>query len=209
VADVEPAEIEKSFPVPESATACVPFVASLALSVIVRVALREPEAEGVNTNAIVQFLPADTGAEVPQVELDCITKSFASAPETVIELIASEALPLLVRVIVEAEEAVPTFSPPNGTEPGATVTSGAVPVPVKATVCTLFAIALLLSVMVRVALRLLIAAGANVMLIVQLYPAATDVPQVLVSEKSAAFVPVMAMLLTERPAEPLLLNAIV
>jgi hypothetical protein len=45
----------------------------------------------------------------------------------------------------------------------------------------LFAVALLLSVMVRVALRALIADGVNVTLVVQLAPAGTEVPQVSIS----------------------------
>jgi len=206
---VAPGVIEKSLPVPESVTVCVPAVASLALSVIVSVALRDPAAEGVKDTLIVQFFPAATAPVVLQVEFDSTAKSLAAEPEIARPLIVSEALPLLVRVIVDAEEAVPTFSAGNETEPGASDTSGAVPVPVRLTVCVLFAVALLLSVIVKVAPRVLIPEGVKVTLMVQLAPAATDVPQVLLSAKSLPLVPLTAMPLMESAAEPVLLNVIV
>jgi hypothetical protein len=56
----------------------------------------------------------------------------------------------------------------------------ALPVPVRLTLCVLPARLLLLSVMVTAAVRLPMAAGVNVTLIVQVPFAATEVPQVLV-----------------------------
>ena len=57
------------------------------------------------------------------------------------------------------------------------LTTVAVPVPERLTVCGL---PLALSVMLTAAVRLPLAAGVNVTLIVQLAPAGTELPQVLV-----------------------------
>ena len=62
------------------------------------------------------------------------------------------------------------------------------------------------SVTLRVALRKPAAAGVNVTLIVQLAPAATLVPQVLVSVNSLLCGPVILMLLMLSVALPVLLN---
>lgn len=59
-----------------------------------------------------------------------------------------------------------------------------------------------MSVMARVAARLLLADGVKVTLMVQLAPAATEVPQLLVWAKSPALVPETAMLLTLKAALP-------
>jgi hypothetical protein len=66
----------------------------------------------------------------------------------------------------------------------------AVPVPLRETVCGLPGA---LSVTERVPLRLPVALGVKVTLTVQLAPAANELPQVLVSAKSPALVPVIAM----------------
>jgi hypothetical protein len=58
------------------------------------------------------------------------------------------------------------------------LTAGAVPVPERLTVCGLPAA---LSEMLTDAVRVPVAVGLNVTLIVQLPPAATELPQVLVS----------------------------
>ena len=60
---------------------------------------------------------------------------------------------------------------------GETLTRAAVPVPERLTVCGL---PLALSVMLTEAVRLPLAEGVNVTLIVQLAPAATELPHVLV-----------------------------
>src|SRR5438067_12118010 len=67
---------------------------------------------------------------------------------------------------------------------------------------TLSGLSAALSVIVRLPVRFPPAAGTNVMLIVQLAPAATLEPQVLVSAKSAAFAPETAMLEIVRLAFP-------
>jgi hypothetical protein len=70
-------------------------------------------------------------------------------------------------------------------------TTGVVPVPVSVTVCGL---PVALSVIVSVPVRVPPAVGVKVTLIVQLAPAATVDPQVLVSAKSLLFVPVIVIL---------------
>ena len=59
-----------------------------------------------------------------------------------------------------------------------------------------------LSLTVRVAVRVPVAVGVNVTLIVQLPPAATLEPQLLVCAKSPLLVPVMAMLVIDSAALP-------
>jgi hypothetical protein len=77
------------------------------------------------------------------------------------------------------------------------------PVPVSATVCGLPAA---LSATLTFAVRVPEAVGVNVTLMEQDAPAATDPPQVLVSEKSPAFAPVMLTLVTVNVAVPLLVR---
>jgi hypothetical protein len=81
-----------------------------------------------------------------------------------------------------------------------------VPVPVRLTVWGLLAT---LSVRVTVAVRAPLAAGVKVTLIVQLVPAATELPHVLVSAKSLALAPVTARLVTLKAALPVLLKVTV
>ena len=76
---------------------------------------------------------------------------------------------------------------------------GATPVPVRATVCGL---PVALSVTVIVPAWLPVAVGVNVTLIVQLPPAATEAPQVLVS----AYCALAAMLVTLNAAAPPLVS---
>src|SRR5215472_9804718 len=99
-------------------------------------------------------------------------------------LIASAALPLLVRVTVEAREVAPTFPLAKVSEVPLRLAVAPKPVPVKAKVWVLLATAPLLSAIVRVAVRALIAAGVKVTFRVQLPPAATELPQLLVWAKS-------------------------
>ena len=63
--------------------------------------------------------------------------------------------------------------------------------------------------MLTEAVRLPLADGVNVTLIGQLPSAATELPQVLVSEKSLAFVPVTVMLVMLKAALPVLLRVMV
>src|SRR5271155_4291708 len=99
----------------------------------------------------------------------------------VIPLIFKVALPLLVNVIVCAALLVPTVCEAKVRLAGARVTAGAVaaaPVPVKATDCGL---PLASSAMDTEAVRVPVAVGLNVTLMLQLAAAARVAPQVLVS----------------------------
>ena len=77
------------------------------------------------------------------------------------------------------------------------------PVPVRFTLCGLPAAS---SVMVTAAVRVPLALGVKVTLIVQLEPAATLDAQLLVCAKSLPFVPVMAILVMLSVALPLLVR---
>jgi hypothetical protein len=81
-----------------------------------------------------------------------------------------------------------------------------VPVPMRLTVCGL---PLALSVTETEAVRVPLAEGVKVTLIVQLVPAATELPQVLVWAKSLALAPVSAMLVILNAALPELVRVIV
>jgi hypothetical protein len=87
---------------------------------------------------------------------------------------------LLVTVTVFAVLVVVTATFPNASAAGLTVT-GTTPLPLSDTTCgLLFA----LSVIVRVPVRLPVAVGVKVTLIVQFPPAATEAPHVFVCPKS-------------------------
>lgn len=93
---------------------------------------------------------------------------------------------------------------------GCNLTAGAdAPVPLSATVCGLPAAS---SPIEMLALRLPLALGENVALMVQLAPAASvvePVGHVLVCAKSPALVPVIPILLMERADVPLLVSVVV
>ena len=80
------------------------------------------------------------------------------------------------------------------------------PVPERLTFCGL---PLTLSEMLTEAVRLPLTKGVNVTLIVQREKAPNDLPQVLVSEKSLAFVPVTVMLVMPKAPLPVLLRVTV
>ena len=89
---------------------------------------------------------------------------------------------------------------------GERLTAGAAPVPVRLTVCGL---PVALSARVRDAVRVPLAAGVNVTLIVQLFPATTLDPQLFVWAKSLVLVPERAMLVTLKVALPVLFRVMV
>lgn len=78
-----------------------------------------------------------------------------------------------------------------------------VPVPVRLIVCGL---PLALSEMLMEALRAPVALGANFALMEQLADAASELPHVVVSEKSPALVPLRVMLPMVKAAFPVLLK---
>jgi hypothetical protein len=86
-------------------------------------------------------------------------------------------LPVFVSVTVCAALVVPTFCPTNVRLVGDKLTADAIPVPVRPTV---WGLPLALSEIVMAPVRVPIAVGVNVTLIVQLPLAATDAPQVFV-----------------------------
>jgi len=118
-------------------------------------------------------------------------------PVMVIPFTARGALPALLMVTVLGELVVPIFCLPKLSE--LVDSDTAVPVPVRLTVCGLPAA---LSLTARVALLVPAAVGVNLTLMVQLEPAASVAPHVVVRVKSPLFPPVMVMLLMESVAVP-------
>jgi hypothetical protein len=95
-----------------------------ALSLTVRLAVRDPEAVGPNVTTIVQLPPAASVA-LPLGHVSLSEKSPAFAPVTPILLIVSAAVPELVNVTVRAPLVDPTNWFPNETLVGVSVTAGA------------------------------------------------------------------------------------
>ena len=164
-------------PVPERLTVCgLP----LALSVMLTEAVRLPLAAGLNVTLIVQLLPAAT--ELPHVLV--WAKSLALLPVRARLVILKAALPVLLRVAICAVLVAPTDWLPKARLVGERPSTGAVPVvavslpvPERLTLCGL---PQALPVMLTEAVRLPLAEGLNVTLIVQWAPAATELPHVLV-----------------------------
>jgi hypothetical protein len=181
-------------PVPAKVTDCVLPATPLLLSVIVRVPLTAPMAVGEKDTLIVQEPPVATLP--PQVLV-----SLKLAVVEMIEIV-SVVLPVFLRVTGCDTLVVPTPCPLNVRLGGETPATGAVPVPVNLTVCVLPPTPLLLSVMVRVPVRVPVAVGEKLTLIVQEPLTATLPPQVLVSPKFA----VVAMLEIVSAPLPVLLR---
>jgi len=123
-------------------------------------------------------------------------------------LIANGALPVFVSVVDCDALVVPMRTEPNARLVGENETAGAVPVPLRPTVCGLPEA---LSVIDTLALRLPLAVGENVAEIVQLDPAASvDGPRghVLVCAKSPVFVPDTAMFVIVSAAVPELVSVV-
>ena len=136
-------------------------------------AARPPPAEGVKVTLIVQLAP--TATELPQLLVS--EKSPPLAPVSVRPVTLKAALPGLAKVMVCAVVAAPRDWFPKERLAGERLTTGAVPVPVRATV---WGLPVALSVRESEAARLPLAEGVKVTLIVQLAPAATELPQLLV-----------------------------
>jgi len=164
--------VAAAVPVPVRLTVCgLPATLSEMLTDAVRV----PAAVGLNVTLIVQLPPPAT--ELPQVFVSA--KSAVLVPVMLMLVMLKLVFPVLLRVTLCAVLVVPTFWLLNVrlvTERLAV--ADAVPVPVRLTVCGLPAA---LSEMLTNAVRVPVAVGLNVTLIVQLPPAATELPQVLVS----------------------------
>jgi len=157
-------------PVPLRLTFCGLFEA---LSVKVRVPLAAPVAVGVNVTPTAQLAPAEM--LLPQVLL-----AIAKGPLIPTLEIVRAVLWRLVRVTVTAALVLPTPTVPKFSEPADRVTGELklLPLPLRFTVCGLFPA---LSVKVSAPVAAPDAVGVNVTPTVQLEPAATLVPQVLLA----------------------------
>jgi hypothetical protein len=173
-------------PVPVSVTLCGELVAE---SVRFKLAVREdPSATGAKVTVMVQVPGA--ARVLPQVVL-VTEKSLLLAPVIVVAVMVKLPFPVLLKVKgSEALDPTATLVVKVSGE-GDRPTIGPVPVPVKVTLCTVPATSLLLSVRLKVAVRVPVPVGVNVTLMLQLFPAATEVPQLLLWTKSPAFVPVI------------------
>ena len=173
---------------------------SLALSVKVNVPLRAPTPPGVKVTETEHEPDGATSAPVQVSAL--LAKSELWVPPSATLLTVSVAVPLFITVTVCAALIMFTGSFPKLTLEPDSVTAGAVPVPVRATVCVLLDAPLSLSVMVSMAVRVPVAVGVKITSMRHEPPAATDVPQVFVSAKFPALVPLSVMVATESNAVP-------
>jgi len=147
-----------------------------ALSVRVRVAVRLPTVVGVNVTLMVQLLLAATE---PLHVLLC-AKSPGLVPVSPTLLKFKEAFPLLLTVTVCAELVVPTvWLVANIMLAGLRFAVGPVPAPLRVTACWLPDALLVLSVIVKDAVRDPEAVGVNVTLMVQLVLVASELPHVV------------------------------
>jgi hypothetical protein len=178
-------------PVPERATLCV---LGVALSAKFSDADSADVVEGLNVSVTVQLPPATTG--VPTAQLAAvILKSALLMPETAGALVKfSEAVPVFIRVIITGALVTPCVTDPNPRLAGK-LTAGAVPVPLRATLCEGGEA---LSAKFSVALSAPVIEGVKASVTLQLPLAATwfAVEQVLETMvKSPAFVPITTGLL--------------
>ena len=167
------------------------------MSAMESVAEKLPAEAGVKVTEIAQLAPA--ARELPQVLV--WAKSEASVPPSVTALIVNDALPVFLSVTDWAAAVVPV-SVVKLSELGVSETTGAsaaTPVPLSAAV---WGAPAALSVIVNVAVKLSADAGVKVTAMVQEESTVSELPQLLVCLKSAAFVPVMAMLVMASAAVP-------
>lgn len=155
---------------------------------------------GVNVTLIVHVPPL-APTELPQVFV--CAKSPAFVPVKVMLLIVRLAFPVLVNVTDWEVLVELTFWLPKFKLEVERLTTPESPVPDKETDCGLPGP---LSAILIAAERLPMAVGVKVTLIVQLAPAPTELPQVLVWEKSPLLVPVTLTLVMLRLALPLLVR---
>lgn len=155
-----------------------------ALSATATEAERVPGEVGVKVTLIVQVPPG--AIELPQL-LVC-PKSPGFTPVRVKLAMFTATFPVFVTTAAWAAAVVPTVWLGKVKSDGARLIAEVVPVPEMPTICGLL-LALLFST--NAAERVPLAEGVKVTLKVQLAPAATDPPQLSVSLKSPAFVPVI------------------
>jgi len=130
-------------------------------------------------------------------------KSPALPPVIPMLLMVKLALPVLLKVMLCPVLVLPTFCVVKVRLEGERLTWPERPVPVRPTECGLPGA---LSVIVTAAVSAPINEGASVTLIVQLPPPATELPQVLVWEKSPLFAPVTEMLVMAKLTLPVLVR---
>ena len=153
------------FPVPDRLAVCGLLLAE---SITVSLPVRVPVIVGVKVTLMVQLAPAES---VPGQAF-----VWAKSPVTEMPEMVTAELRLLVKVKAIPKLVVPTIRLGNVAELGDRAT-GRTPVPLRLIVCGLL---LALSLIVTEPVAVPVVEGLNVMLIVQLAPASTDVPQVLV-----------------------------
>jgi hypothetical protein len=188
-----------AIPVPLNAAVCGEPVA---LSAMDSVALRLPAEAGVNVTVMVQLAPAAT--ELPQLLV--WLKLLALAPVMVMPVIVRAAVPGFDSVVDSVPAEVPTSVLANVSVLEVRVALGAVPVPVSAAVC---GEPDALSTTEIAALRLPVAAGVKVTVIMHALSSGRLAGQLLVCEKLLALVPVIEMLVIARAAFPGLARVIV
>jgi hypothetical protein len=188
-------------PVPVSATVCGE---PLALSATESVAAKLAVEAGVKEIEMVQLEPA--ASELPQLLV--WLKSLGFAPPIVIPEIDSVALPVFLSVAVCAVAVVPVTAEKlsDDGESEAAGAAGFVPVPLNVTV---WGEPLASSATESVAVKLAAEAGVKLTEIVQLEPAASELPQLLVWLKSLGFVPRIVTPEIDRAALPVFLSVAV
>lgn len=172
------------------------------MSVTLTEAKREPEAVGAKSTAMMQEEFA--ASEPLEGQVVCgeerIRKSPAFKPIVVMLKMLRLEVPVLVRVIVFAEEVLPTLVLGNVSEVGLKLTPGAVPVPLRGMICGVPGASSATSTSPVIAPR---AAGVNVTVIVQVPFAASEpmvaqvlLPEVVVNAKSDG-VPTDGLMVTD------------
>jgi hypothetical protein len=184
LADVELAVSEKSWPVPDNDTDCG---LADALSVKVRVPVREPAAPGLKVTVMVQLAPAARLAGQALV--------WEKSPVAAMFVTLSVALPPFVTLIVCAVLAAPRSSPPKFKLAGETLASAPTPFPAKEILCEP---GTALSLRSSAPVRLPGAVGLNITVTVQAAPGLKELPQASAAEKS----PLALMLVRVRLAVP-------
>ena len=184
------------FPIPTKSTTCSGLL--YALSVIAMPPSRDQAAVGLKVTVIVHDDPAAT---VPEVQLLVCEKS----PLTSMSLTVKLAVPVLLTVTDCVALLFPTSTPVKLRLAGDSVTAGATPVPLNATLCGLPAA---LSVMLTVDVRLPVCVGVKVTLMVQLAFTASDFPHLLVCEKSRRLPPDTLMSDSDSDVVPVFVSVI-
>jgi len=187
-----------AMPVPDRVTVCgLP----LALSAIVSEAVRLPVAVGVKVTFTVMLLP---GVTVIGNEPAAKAKSPAFAPVIARLEVVRLAVPVLAMMMGVTALLVFTSWLPKLTATGLTPKTGAMPVPLRGTLCGLPAA---LSVIDSETARLPLAAGVKVTFTVVLFPGGTVIGSVpAVKPKLPALAPVIARFVITRLPVPALLT---